>query len=43
MKRIDYLNDFVAILAEDMVTFGKNTLKSFGVSDLISKTLIKCK
>ena len=42
MKRID-CNDFIPVLAEDMKSFGGSVLKSFGLNDLISKTLIKCK
>ena len=36
-------NDFVEILADDIIGFGDNVLKSFGVDQLISKTLIRCK
>ena len=36
-------NDFVEILAEDIIGFGDNVLKSFGVSKLINQTLIRCK
>ena len=36
-------NDFVEILAEDIIGFGNNVIKSFGIDKLISKTLIRCK
>ena len=36
-------NDFVEILAEDIVGFGDNVLKSFGIDKLINQTLIRCK
>lgn len=36
-------NDFVQILAENIKTVGKQILKSFGIDELIEKTLTKCK
>ena len=36
-------NDFVKILAEDIKAVGNNLLKSFGIDELIEKTLSKCK
>ena len=42
MGRIDF-NDFIAILAKDMESFEGNIIKSFGVNDLINKTLNQCK
>ena len=43
MNRIDYLNDFIPILAKEMESFEGTVLKPFGLNHLITKTLIKCK
>ena len=42
MSQID-CNDFIEILAFDVETVGNQTIKSFGVNELISKTLYRCK
>ena len=42
MSQID-CNDFVELLALDVETVGNQVIKSFGVNELISKTLKRCK
>ena len=42
LKSID-CNDFVKVLAHDIKSVGHQVIKSFGIEELISKTLARCK
>ena len=42
LKSID-CNDFVKVLAHDIKSVGHQVIKSFGIDELISKTLARCK